>query len=57
MKRVVVTGLGIVSPIGNNAAEKRRKEILDAWPMIMFWGLPTRVATLPIFALIARASK
>ena len=40
---------------GSNEAEKRRKGIFERLPMIMFCGLPTRVQTLPMFALIASA--
>ena len=42
---------------GSIDAEKRANGSLDNWPMIMFCGLPTSVPTLPMFALMASASR
>ena len=42
---------------GNSDAAKRVNEMPENWPMIMFCGLPTSVATLPMLALVASASR
>jgi len=53
-----VRGLPVpANATGARDAENRRKGILERWPMIMFCGLPTSVATLPRLALIASANR
>ena len=42
---------------GRRLAEKRTNGMPERCPIIMFCGLPTRVATLPMLALIARARR
>ena len=42
---------------GSNDIEKRRNDIFERLPMIMFCGLPTSVATLPRLALMASAKR
>jgi hypothetical protein len=42
---------------GRSARENSGNEMREKCPMIMFCGLPTSVATLPMFALVARAMR
>src|SRR5439155_4491525 len=50
----------IASPIiavGRRDRENSGNEICEKYPMIIFCGFPTGVATLPMFALVARATR